>query len=76
VLAFFGLYEYFNHGSNRLSFLATVFFMATAFNGDLNQWDVAKVTYMSGSKLLIPTRLFQNSWKFGVGGEEVMQRHA
>ncbi len=21
-------------------------------------------------------RLFQNSWGFGVGGEEVMQRHA
>jgi surface protein len=71
MLVFFGLYEYFNHGSNRLSFLATVFYMATAFNGDLNQWDVAKVTNMVGSKFLM-----KNSRKFGVGGEEVMQRHA
>ncbi len=27
-----------------LLFLATVFYGAEAFNGDLNQWDVAKVT--------------------------------
>ena len=31
-----------------LLFLATVFY--SAFNGDLNQWDVAKVTDMSVSK--------------------------
>ncbi len=35
-----------------LSFLATVFFQASVFNGDLNQWDVAKVTNMRGSKLI------------------------
>jgi surface protein len=29
---------------------ATVFYEAFAFNGDLNQWDVAKVTDMSNSK--------------------------
>jgi surface protein len=33
-----------------LSFLATVFYHASAFNGDLNQWDVAKVTDMTSSK--------------------------
>ncbi len=33
---------------DRHSFLATVF--ASAFNGDLNQWDVAKVTTMEASK--------------------------
>ncbi len=32
------------------SFLATVFDGATAFNGDLNKWDVGKVTSMSSSK--------------------------
>ena len=35
---------------NRPSFLATVFYDASSFNGDLNQWDVAKVTDMSWSK--------------------------
>jgi hypothetical protein len=30
--------------------LATVFWGASAFNGDLNQWDVAKVTIMLSSK--------------------------
>jgi surface protein len=35
---------------NRPSFLATVFNQASAFNGDLNQWDVAKVTDMRFSK--------------------------
>jgi surface protein len=34
----------------RPSFLATVFNGASVFNGDLNQWDVAKVTTMSYSK--------------------------
>ena len=33
-----------------LLFLATVFLYAYAFNGDLNQWDVAKVTNMQSSK--------------------------
>jgi surface protein len=32
------------------SFLATVFSFCYEFNGDLKQWDVAKVTDMSGSK--------------------------
>ena len=35
---------------NRPSFLATVFYQASAFDGDLSQWDVAKVTDMSASK--------------------------
>ncbi len=33
-----------------LLFLATVFNYASAFNGDLNQWDVSNVTDMSASK--------------------------
>ena len=33
-----------------LLFLPTVFRDAYSFNGDLNQWDVAKVTTMSDSK--------------------------
>jgi hypothetical protein len=37
---------------NRPSFLATVFHGALAFNGDLNHWDVAKVTAMNWSKSL------------------------
>ena len=37
---------------NRSSSLATVFYSASAFNGDLNQWDVAKVTNMHASKLI------------------------
>ena len=61
---FYGLFEYFDQGSsaflflradcecNRPSFLATVFKSASAFNGDLNNWDVAKVSYMSYSKSL------------------------
>ncbi len=35
---------------NQPTFLATVFYQATAFNRDLNQWDVAKVTTMQTSK--------------------------
>jgi surface protein len=35
---------------NRPSFVVTVFYGATAFNGDLNQWDVAKVITMEASK--------------------------
>ena len=33
-----------------LLFFATVFNSASAFNGDLSQWNVAKVTDMSASK--------------------------
>ncbi len=59
----FGLFGSFDQGSsfrllflrvdcecNLPSFLATVFREASAFNGDLNQWDVATVTDMGGSK--------------------------
>ena len=35
---------------NRPSYLATVFNAASAFNGDLNQWNVATVTTMQYSK--------------------------
>jgi surface protein len=35
---------------NRPSCLATVFYYASAFNGDPSQWDVAKVTTMQDSK--------------------------
>ena len=38
-------------------FLATVFGQASAFNGDLNQWDVAQVTDMSASKSI---RMLEN----------------
>jgi surface protein len=62
--AFIGLFKYFDKGSSAFfscaltvnvigllsSFHATVFYGASAFNGDLNQWDVAEVTIMSGSK--------------------------
>jgi hypothetical protein len=44
-------------GCNRPSFLATVFSSASAFNRDLNQWDVAKVAVMSYSKLI---RILEN----------------
>jgi surface protein len=63
MFTFYGQFEYFDQGSsvcllflrvdcecNRLSFLATVFANASAFNGDLSQWDVATVTDMSWSK--------------------------
>ena len=33
-----------------LLFFATVFYYASAFNGDLSQWNVASVTSMSNSK--------------------------
>ena len=64
MFAFFGLFEYFDQGSsaflscafdcecNRPSVLATVFLMASSFNGDLNKWDVATVSDMSYSKSL------------------------
>ena len=41
-------------------FLATVFHTANAFNGDLNQWDVAKVTTMAASKSI---RIVENDLK-------------
>ena len=41
----------------RPSFLATVFYAASGFNGNLNQWDVAKVTTMSFSKSI---RILEN----------------
>jgi hypothetical protein len=63
TVVFYGLFEYFDQGSfyrllflrvdcecNRSSSLATVFYSASAFNGDLNQWDVAKVTTVEASK--------------------------
>ena len=40
-----------------LLFLATVFYLASTFNGDLKQWDVAKVTSMYASKSI---RMFEN----------------
>jgi hypothetical protein len=39
------------------SFLATVFLAASAFNGDLNKWDVSKVTTINSSKSI---RIFEN----------------
>ncbi len=42
---------------NRPSFLAAVFRSVSAFNSDLNQWDVAKVTTMQSSK---PIRISKN----------------
>ena len=45
---------------NRPSFLATVFNKASAFNRDLNQWDVAKVTTMYASKSV---RILENDMK-------------
>jgi surface protein len=63
MFAVLWLFEYFDQGSsfrllfmcvdcgcNPPSFLATVFSSASAFNGDLNQWDVASVTNMNASK--------------------------
>ncbi len=62
MFAFFGLSQYCDQGSSAffscvltvnvidLLFLATVFFRASAFNGDLNQWNVATVTNMYRSK--------------------------
>ncbi len=49
----------------------TVFFQAFAFNGDLNQWDVASVTDMSYSKSI---RIVIGGFSrgFGVGGDGVI----
>jgi surface protein len=57
----FGLSPYFDQSSsasfscaltkyNRPSFPASVFHDSKAFNGDLKQWDVSKVTNMEFSK--------------------------
>ncbi len=73
MFAFFGLSQYFDQGSsvyfslrvdyecNRL-FFATVFECASAFNGDLNQWNVAKVTNMRSSKSGFPYEI--SLWDF------------
>ena len=73
----FGLVEWCNRGffrpvflrvdceCNRPSFLATVFYQASVFNGDLSQWDVAKVTTMRTSKLI---RILENA----LTGRELM----
>ncbi len=57
MFAFFGLFEYLIRvlpsaffSCALISFLATVFRSAYAFNGDINQWDVAKVTTFYESK--------------------------
>ncbi len=62
MFASFGLFENFDQGYSAffssaltvnvigLFFLATAFNLASAFNGDVNQWDVAKVTTMYASK--------------------------
>ena len=67
----FGLVEWCNRGffhllflrvdceCNRPSFLATVFEIASAFNGDLKQWNVATVTDMAYSKLI---RIVENDF--------------
>jgi hypothetical protein len=53
---------------NRPSFLAKVFQYASAFNGNLNQWDVAKGTIMDRSKSIripendLTCREFTLSW--------------
>jgi surface protein len=75
MFVFFRLFEYFGQGSsfrllflrvdrecNRSSILATVFYKATVFNVDLNQWDVAEVTDMSASKSI---RIVENdlTWR-------------
>jgi hypothetical protein len=44
---------------NRLSFLATAF-TSSKFNGDLKQWNVAKVTDMRGGKSI---RIVENDVK-------------
>ncbi len=65
--------EYFDQGSlpsaflflrvdcecNRPSIFATAFYRAYAFNGNLNQWDVAKVTCMIESKSIC---IVENDW--------------
>ncbi len=66
IAAFFGLSLYSDQGPsfrllflridsecNRPYFLATVFSSASAFNGDLSQWNVAKVTTMAYSKSIL-----------------------
>ncbi len=72
MFAFFELWQCFDQGSsaffaclltgNRLSFLATVFNGAFAFNGDLSDWNVAKVTTMRISKSI---RIWENvlTWR-------------
>jgi hypothetical protein len=97
MVVFFGLFDYFDQGSsfgllslrvececNRSSFLATVFHSASAFNGNVNQWNVANVNTMglSESICIMGNGLtYVNSCycvigefrrRFGVGGDHVM----
>jgi hypothetical protein len=54
---------------NRPSFLTTVFTSASAFNGNLNQWNVAKVTTMLDSKSIMAWRDVNSCYCEGsVGG--------
>ncbi len=55
---------------NRPSFLATVFFGASSFNGDLSQWDVAKVTTMHISKSIYIVNSCYCDWSV-LSGEAV-----
>jgi surface protein len=58
MYVYFGLSQYFDQCSTAfyscaltvIAIGAKVFLSASAFNGDLNQWDVAKVTTMKGGK--------------------------
>jgi surface protein len=72
MLSFVGLSQYFDQGSsfrllflrvdcecNRPFFLVTAFNSASAFNGELSRWDVAKVTTMSSSKSIC---ISENVW--------------
>jgi hypothetical protein len=69
---------------NRSSFLVTVFYSASSFNGNVNQWNVANVNTMgfSESICIVGNGLtYVNSSycvigefrrRFGVGGDHVM----
>ncbi len=95
TFAFFELFEYFDQGSsaflscafdcecNRPSVVATVFFEASSFIGDLNKWNVANVAKMDRSKLIrivesdltgreLMLLRFEGSFGVGVGGVDVM----
>jgi surface protein len=63
MFSFFGLSQYFDMGSSAFYFCHSIlnaighflwkhagFLKASAFNGDLNKWNVANVTIMQGSK--------------------------
>jgi hypothetical protein len=88
MFAFFGLSQYYDQGSSAFfscaltvnvigpCFLATVFYQASAFNGDLYKWNVAEVTTMYQSKSiriaendLTSRELIHSDWRVqsGVG---------